>query len=115
MTIYDDAEEFVDVAIVGGGPAGLAAACAFLKTGLTVKVFERMPELYPVGAAIVSNLPVKLHTYRSMTDAPIVQSQLTRCTHHGHNARVVDFTSHNIYYHQPTYASMQQQGINRYT
>ena len=46
--------EATDVAIVGGGPGGLAAASALSKAGLSVKVFERMPELYPVGAAIVS-------------------------------------------------------------
>ncbi|GMH38809.1 hypothetical protein BSKO_06707 [Bryopsis sp. KO-2023] len=41
----------IDVAIVGGGPGGLAAACAILKTapGLKVRVFERAPELRRVG------------------------------------------------------------------
>lgn len=41
----------VDVAIVGGGPGGLATACAILKTSpnLRVKVFERARRLRKVG------------------------------------------------------------------
>lgn len=41
----------LDVAIVGGGPGGLAAACSILKTSpnLKVRVFERAKELRVVG------------------------------------------------------------------
>ena len=42
----------IDVAIIGAGPGGLAAAHAFLRRGLSVKVFERARELRPLGAAL---------------------------------------------------------------
>lgn len=42
----------VDVAIIGAGPGGLAAAHALLRRGFSVKVFERARELRPIGAAL---------------------------------------------------------------
>lgn len=42
----------VDVAIIGAGPGGLAAAHALLRRGLSVKVFERARELRLIGAAL---------------------------------------------------------------
>jgi salicylate hydroxylase len=42
----------VDVAIIGAGPGGLAAAHALLLRGLSVKVFERARELRLIGAAL---------------------------------------------------------------
>eukprot|EP00877_Chromochloris_zofingiensis_P014712 jgi/Chrzof1/9495/Cz04g05090.t1 len=47
----------LDVAIVGGGPAGLAAACALrvVKPDLQIKVFERSKTI-PQGAAVLVNI-----------------------------------------------------------
>ena len=42
----------VDVAIIGAGPGGLAAAHALWRRGFSVKVFERARELRPIGAAL---------------------------------------------------------------
>lgn len=42
----------VDVAIIGAGPGGLAAAHALLRLGLSVKVFERAREMRLIGAAL---------------------------------------------------------------
>lgn len=47
-----DCKPNVDVAILGGGPGGLAAAHALGRRGLSVKVFERTKELRPIGAAL---------------------------------------------------------------
>ena len=42
-----------NVAIVGGGIAGLAAAISLRRRGLEVTVYERTPEFAPVGAGIL--------------------------------------------------------------
>jgi salicylate hydroxylase len=42
----------VDVAIIGAGPGGLAAAIAFMKQGLTVRVFEKASVLRPAGSMV---------------------------------------------------------------
>ncbi|GAQ84956.1 zeaxanthin epoxidase [Klebsormidium nitens] len=46
----DDAE--VDVAVIGGGPGGLAAAFALIAKGLTVRVYERSKAVQQVGALL---------------------------------------------------------------
>lgn len=43
------------VAVIGAGPGGIAAGVAFAKAGFDVKVFERHPELRPLGGAIILN------------------------------------------------------------
>ena len=43
------------VAIIGAGPGGIAAGVALTKAGFDVKVFERHPELRPLGGAIILN------------------------------------------------------------
>jgi 2-polyprenyl-6-methoxyphenol hydroxylase-like FAD-dependent oxidoreductase len=43
------------VAVIGAGPGGLAAGVALHKAGFDVKVFERHPELRPLGGAIILN------------------------------------------------------------
>jgi 2-polyprenyl-6-methoxyphenol hydroxylase-like FAD-dependent oxidoreductase len=43
------------VAIIGAGPGGIAAGVALHKAGFSVKVFERHPELRPLGGAIILN------------------------------------------------------------
>eukprot|EP00903_Cladosiphon_okamuranus_P008245 g7937.t1 len=45
-------QEVLDFAIVGGGPAGLAAAVGLKEKGLNVKVFEAAPEISEKGAAV---------------------------------------------------------------
>lgn len=45
-------ERKIDVAIVGGGIGGLAAALAFRRVGIEAEVFEQAPELKEVGAGI---------------------------------------------------------------
>ena len=42
---YDKAYEFVDVAVIGGGPAGLAAASEAARAGAEVLLVERAPAL----------------------------------------------------------------------
>lgn len=60
----------VDVAVVGGGPAGLAAAAEAAGRGLSVAVFERQPSapdkacgegLMPRGAAALKRLGARAH------------------------------------------------------
>lgn len=41
-----------DVAIIGAGPAGIAAAIALMRQGLTVKVFEKASVLRPAGSMV---------------------------------------------------------------
>lgn len=43
------------VAIIGAGPGGIAAGVALHRAGFDVKVFERHPELRPLGGAIILN------------------------------------------------------------
>lgn len=43
------------VAIIGAGPGGIAAGVALHQAGFSVKVFERNPELRPLGGAIILN------------------------------------------------------------
>lgn len=45
-------QEVLDVAIVGAGPAGLAAAVGLKEKGLKVKVFEAAPQITERGAAV---------------------------------------------------------------
>ena len=45
-------ENVCDVAIVGAGPGGLAAALALQRAGLDVRVFEQREEIRPAGVAI---------------------------------------------------------------
>lgn len=40
------------IAIIGGGPAGMAAALAFIKTGREVKIYERYREARPAGVIL---------------------------------------------------------------
>ncbi len=46
------------VAIVGAGPGGLSAAIAFQRAGHHVRVFERAPQVQPLGGAVLLSLPV---------------------------------------------------------
>lgn len=43
------------VAIIGAGPGGILAGLALHRAGYQVKVFERYPELRPLGGAIILN------------------------------------------------------------
>jgi 2-polyprenyl-6-methoxyphenol hydroxylase-like FAD-dependent oxidoreductase len=43
------------VAVIGAGPGGIAAGVALHQAGFSVKVFERHPELRPLGGAIILN------------------------------------------------------------
>ena len=47
-----DDDNVCDVAIVGAGPGGLAAALALQRQGLDVRVFEQREEFRPAGVAI---------------------------------------------------------------
>lgn len=51
-TATSQGQEVLDFAIVGGGPAGLAAAVGLKEKGLAVKVFEAAPEITERGAAV---------------------------------------------------------------
>lgn len=42
----------VDIAIIGAGPGGLSAAHALANRGFTIRVFEQVPVLRPIGAAL---------------------------------------------------------------
>lgn len=46
------------VAIIGAGPGGLSAAIAFHRAGHEVRLFERQPEVKPLGGAVLLSLPV---------------------------------------------------------
>ena len=43
------------VAVIGAGPGGIAAGVALHQAGFSVKVFERHPQLRPLGGAIILN------------------------------------------------------------
>lgn len=43
------------IAIIGAGPGGIAAGVALHQAGFCVKVFERHPDLRPLGGAIILN------------------------------------------------------------
>lgn len=42
----------VDIAIIGAGPGGLSAAHALASRGFTIAIFEQVPVLRPIGAAL---------------------------------------------------------------
>lgn len=46
------------VAIVGAGPGGISAAIAFHQAGHEVRLFERAPQITPLGGAVLLSLPV---------------------------------------------------------
>lgn len=46
------------IAIVGAGPGGLSAAIALHQAGHEVRVFERNPEVRPLGGGVLLSLPV---------------------------------------------------------
>ena len=46
------------VAVVGAGPGGISAAIAFHQAGHEVRLFERMPQVTPLGGAVLLSLPV---------------------------------------------------------
>jgi 2-polyprenyl-6-methoxyphenol hydroxylase-like FAD-dependent oxidoreductase len=46
------------VAVVGAGPGGLSAAIAFQRAGYHVRIFERAPQVQPLGGAVLLSLPV---------------------------------------------------------
>ena len=48
----DDARDVCDVAIVGAGPGGLAAALALQRQGYDVRVFEQREAFRPAGVAV---------------------------------------------------------------
>jgi len=43
------------VAVIGAGPGGLSAGLALHRAGFEVRIFERHPELRPLGGAIILN------------------------------------------------------------
>lgn len=53
-------QEVLDFAIVGGGPAGLAAAVGLKRKGLAVKVFEAAPKITERGAAVFVQVCLEL-------------------------------------------------------
>jgi len=55
----------IDVAVVGGGPAGMATALSFIKAGFQVKVYERYKYARPAGN-ILNLWPPPIHALRSM-------------------------------------------------
>lgn len=46
------------IAIIGAGPGGLSAGLALHQAGFEVKIFERHPEIQPLGGAIIINAVV---------------------------------------------------------
>ena len=56
----DQSQDFTGkrVAIVGAGPGGLSAAIAFQRAGYHVRIFERAPQVQPLGGAVLLSLPV---------------------------------------------------------
>ncbi|KAJ1336182.1 FAD-dependent urate hydroxylase [Microdochium nivale] len=54
------AERDVDIAIIGGGPAGMATALAALKAGLVTRIYERYSHARPAGN-ILNLWPPPLH------------------------------------------------------
>jgi 2-polyprenyl-6-methoxyphenol hydroxylase-like FAD-dependent oxidoreductase len=61
MTVQVD----TDVAIIGGGPAGMAAALSLITAGHRVKILERAPEARPAGN-ILNLWPPAIHALASM-------------------------------------------------
>ncbi|KXJ93623.1 hypothetical protein Micbo1qcDRAFT_220244 [Microdochium bolleyi] len=55
----------VDIAIIGGGPAGMATALAALKAGLTTRIYERYSHARPAGN-ILNLWPPPLHALECM-------------------------------------------------
>ncbi|KAK0383840.1 hypothetical protein NLU13_9751 [Sarocladium strictum] len=55
----------VGVAVIGGGPAGMAIALACIKAGIHVKVFERYPYARPAGN-ILNLWPPAMHALQCM-------------------------------------------------
>jgi 2-polyprenyl-6-methoxyphenol hydroxylase-like FAD-dependent oxidoreductase len=55
----------IDVAVVGGGPAGMAAALSFIKAGFSVKLYERYKYARPAGN-ILNLWPPPIHALASM-------------------------------------------------
>jgi len=51
---YDNIEEDVDVAIVGGGLAGLAVAIGLSRNGISCKIYERSPVLRSLSQGILA-------------------------------------------------------------
>jgi len=43
------------IAVIGAGPGGLSAGLALHRAGFEVRIFERYPELRPLGGAIILN------------------------------------------------------------
>ncbi len=46
------------VAVIGAGPGGLSTALAFHRAGHEVRLFERSPQVQPLGGAVLLSLPV---------------------------------------------------------
>ena len=57
FTALDDVSLDVDIAIIGAGIGGLAAALALQRIGVTAHVYERSKELGPVGGAVIIREP----------------------------------------------------------
>ncbi|EMD67095.1 hypothetical protein COCSADRAFT_33969 [Bipolaris sorokiniana ND90Pr] len=55
----------VGVAVIGGGPAGMAIALGCIKAGIDVKVYERYPYARPAGN-ILNLWPPAIHALRCM-------------------------------------------------
>ncbi|KAK5050045.1 hypothetical protein LTR84_004165 [Exophiala bonariae] len=54
-----------EIAILGGGPAGMAAALSLIKAGFSVKIFERYSHARPAGN-ILNLWPPPVHALRCM-------------------------------------------------
>jgi salicylate hydroxylase len=51
-TQYEDADQSLEIAVVGGGIIGLAVACGLLHRGIRVKLYEQAQAFGEVGAGI---------------------------------------------------------------
>lgn len=55
----------IDVAVIGGGPAGMATALSLIKCGIRVKIYERYAYACPAGN-ILNLWPPPIHALTSM-------------------------------------------------
>lgn len=88
----------VDVAVIGGGPGGMAAALSFIKAGFRVKLFERYHCARPAGN-ILNLWPPAVHALTSMgvdTNKPGAPCLTTFRNAKGHVRATVEMPQHII-------------------